>query len=46
MVSDEETEVQIGREMPRTRHGLEDDLECVLTDNYVNSGPIAGRGVE
>ena len=27
-----------------TRHGLEDDLECVLIDNYENSGPHRREG--
>ena len=39
VVSDEEPEVHVGRERPKTRHGLEDDLECDQIDNYENTGP-------
>ena len=43
MVSDEEPEVQVGRERPRTRRDLEDDLECDQIDNYEKTGPHQGR---
>ena len=42
MVSDEESEIQVGRGRPRTRHDLEDDLEDDLKsdqiDGYENTG--------
>ena len=44
MVSDEEPEVQVGRERPRTRHDLEDDLKCDQIDNYENTGPRRREG--
>ena len=43
-VSDEEPEAQVKREVVWTRHGLEDDLEYVLIDNYENSGPHRREG--
>ena len=39
MVSDEEPEVQVKRERPRTRHDLEDNLGCDEIDNYENTSP-------
>ena len=43
MVSDEEPEVQVGRERPRTRHDSEDDLKCNQIDNYENTAPVVGK---
>ena len=45
MVSDEESEIQVGRERPRTRHDLEDDLESDQIDGYENTGLVAGRDI-
>ena len=45
MVSDEESEIQVRRERPRTRHGLEDDLESDQIDGYENTGLVGGRDV-
>ena len=44
MVSDEEPEVQVGREVLQTRHDLENDIEGVQIDNYENSGPRCMEG--
>ena len=44
MVSDEEPEVQVGRERPRTGHDLEDNLGCDQIDNYENTGPHHREG--
>ena len=43
-VSGEEPEVQVGKEVVWTRHGLEDNVGCVLTDSYVDSGPHRREG--
>ena len=37
MVSDEESEIQVRRERPRTRHDLVDDLESDQIDGYENT---------
>ena len=44
MVSDEEPEVQVKRERPRTRHDLEDNLGCDQIDNYENTSPHCSEG--
>ena len=44
MVSDEEPEVQVKRERPRSRHDLEDDLGCGQIDNYENTSPHRREG--
>ena len=44
MVSDEESEIQVGRERPRTRHGLEDDLGSDQIDDYENTGHHRRKG--
>ena len=44
MVSDEEPEVQVGRERLRTRHDLEDNLGCDQIDGYENTGPHRREG--
>ena len=44
MVSDEESEIQIGRERPRTRHDLEDDLESDQINGYKNTGHRRRKG--
>ena len=38
MVSDEESEVLVKRERPRSGHDLEDNLGCDQIDNYENTG--------
>ena len=43
-VLDEGPGAQVGRERPRTRHGLEDDLECDQIDDYENTGPRHREG--
>ena len=44
MVSGEESEIQFERERPRTRHGLEDDLESDQIDGYENTGHRCRKG--
>ena len=44
MVSYEESEIQVGRERPRTRHGLEDDPESDQIDGYENTGHHRRKG--
>ena len=44
MVSDEESEIQVRRERPRTRHDLEDDLESDQIDGYENTGHRRRKG--
>ena len=44
MVSDEESEIQVGRERTRTRHDLEDDLESDQIDGYENTSNRYRKG--
>ena len=44
VVSNEEPEAQVGREVVWTRLDFEDDFECVQIDNYGNSGPHRREG--
>ena len=44
MVSDEESEIRVGRERPRTRHGLEDDLESNQIDGSESTGDRRRKG--
>ena len=41
MVSDEEPEVQVKRERPRSRHDLEDNLGCDQIDKVCMSLPVS-----
>ena len=44
MVSDEESEVLVKRERPRTGHDLEGGLGCDQIDNYENTSPHHKEG--
>ena len=44
MVPNEEPEVQVKRERPRTKHGSEDNFGCDQIDNYKNTGPHRREG--
>ena len=44
MVSDGDSEIQVGRGRPRTRHDLEDDLKSDQIDGYENTGHHHRKG--